>query len=159
MIFWHLNMTLLRGQTRALWDRHLDSSLFFRLLLRLKVFRSITFKYLHDWNAEYCDAAVFDFWSGEPFFKICFWWKNPLPSTLICPRKLLYQYSRAVWSILEVLNAIFCIFVWALLRKLEVIQKNCAKAYYLLSVFLQTDQMRRLMWSFGFQPLSLFKNL
>ena len=28
------------------------------LLLRLKVFRSITFKYLHGWNAEYCDAAV-----------------------------------------------------------------------------------------------------
>ena len=46
MIFWHLNMTLLRGQTRALWDRHLDSSLFFRLLLRLKVFRSITFMYI-----------------------------------------------------------------------------------------------------------------
>ena len=41
------------------------------------------------------------------FFKIGFWWKNPLPSTLRCPRKLLYQYSRAIWSILEVLNAIF----------------------------------------------------
>ena len=74
------------------------------------------------------------------FFKICFWWKNPLLLTLRCPRRLLYQYSRAIWSILEVLNAIFCIFVQALLRKLEVIQKNCTKAYYLLSVFLQTDQ-------------------
>ena len=41
------------------------------------------------------------------FLKIGFWWKNPLPSTLRCLRKLLYQYSRAIWSILEVLNAIF----------------------------------------------------
>ena len=139
-----------KGQTRALYrDCRFGYSQFGHLLLPLQVFRSITFKYLHDWNAEYCDAAVFDFWSGEPFFKICFWWKNPLPSTLRCPRRLLYQYSRAIWSILEVLNAIFCIFVQALLRKLEVIQKNCTKAYYLLSVFLQTDQMWRLIWSSG----------
>ena len=38
--------------------RHLDSSQFLRLLLLLKVFRSITLKYLHDSNAEYSDAAV-----------------------------------------------------------------------------------------------------
>ena len=31
---------------------------FCRLLLRLKAFRSITFTYLHDSNAEYSDAAV-----------------------------------------------------------------------------------------------------
>ena len=31
-----------KGRTRAIWDRHLDSSQFFRLLLRLQVFRSIT---------------------------------------------------------------------------------------------------------------------
>ena len=31
-----------KGRTRALWDRHLDSSQFFRLLSRLQVFRSIT---------------------------------------------------------------------------------------------------------------------
>ena len=31
-----------KGRTRVLWDRHLDSSQFFRLLLRLQVFRSIT---------------------------------------------------------------------------------------------------------------------
>ena len=80
----------------------------------------------------FCDVQRLDFWSGEPFFKICFWWKNPLPLTLRCPRRLLYQYSRAIWSILEVLNAIFCIFVQALLRKLEVIQKNCTKAYYFI---------------------------
>ena len=36
-----------------LWDHHLDSSQFFRLLLRLKVFRSLTLKYLYDSNAEY----------------------------------------------------------------------------------------------------------
>ena len=112
----------------------------------------LVFRY---WFSRDCDMLFahvrrLDFWSGEPFFKICFWWKNPLPSTLRCPRRLLYQYSRAIWSILEVLNAIFCIFVQALLRKLEVIQKNCTKAYYLLSVFLQTDQMWHLMWSSGF---------
>ena len=32
------------------------------------------------------------------------------------PRKLLYQYWRAIWSILEVLNPIFCIFMKALSR-------------------------------------------
>ena len=47
-----------KGQNRAFWDRHLDSSQFFRLLLRLKVFRSITFKYIDDLNIEYSDAAV-----------------------------------------------------------------------------------------------------
>ena len=31
-----------KSRTRALWDRHLDSSQFFRLLLWLQVFRSIT---------------------------------------------------------------------------------------------------------------------
>ena len=31
-----------KGRTRAPWDRHLDSSQFFRRLLRLQVFRSIT---------------------------------------------------------------------------------------------------------------------
>ena len=31
-----------KGRTRALWDRHLDSSQFFRLLLRLQVFGRIT---------------------------------------------------------------------------------------------------------------------
>ena len=31
-----------KGRTRALWDRHLDSSHFFRLLLRLQVFGRIT---------------------------------------------------------------------------------------------------------------------
>ena len=31
-----------KGRTRVLWDRHLDSSQCFRLLLRLQVFRSIT---------------------------------------------------------------------------------------------------------------------
>ena len=59
------------------------------------------------------------------------------------------QYSRAIWSILEVLSAIFCIFVQALFRKFEVIEEKCTKAYW-LSVFLQTDQMWRLMWSSGF---------
>ena len=33
---------IVKGQTRALWDSHNDSSQFFRLLLRLQVFRNIT---------------------------------------------------------------------------------------------------------------------
>ena len=47
-----------KGQTRALLDRHFGSSKFCRLLLRIKVFKSITFKYLRNSNAEYSDAAV-----------------------------------------------------------------------------------------------------
>ena len=49
MRFWHLTLHSLglrsnKGSLRL----HLDSSQFFRLLLRLKVFRSITLKYLYD---------------------------------------------------------------------------------------------------------------
>ena len=84
------------------------------------------------------------------FSRLAFSEKNPLPSTLRRPRKLLYQYSRDILSILEVLNAIFCIFVQALSKKLGVIEEKCTKAYYLLSVFLQTDQMWCLMCSSGF---------
>ena len=98
------------------------------------------------WHAS-AHVLHFDFWSGEPFFKIGFWWKNPFSLTL---RKLLYQYSRAIWFILEVLNAIFCILRQALSRKFEVIEEKGTKAYYLLSAFLQADQMWRLMWSSGF---------
>ena len=36
---------------------HFGSPQFCRLLLRLKVFRSVLFKYLHDSNGEYSDAA------------------------------------------------------------------------------------------------------
>ena len=46
------------GQTRAVWDRHVDCSQFFRLLLRLKVFRSMILKYLYDSNAEYRTVMV-----------------------------------------------------------------------------------------------------
>ena len=91
-----------------------------------------------------------DFSSGEPFSRLAFGEKNLVPSTLRHPRKLLYQYSRAIWSILEVLNAIFCIFVQALSRKFEIIEEKCTKPYSLLSVSLQMDQMFRLMWSSGF---------
>ena len=66
------------------------------------------------------------------------------------PEKAIISVFKSYLVYLEVLNAIFCIFVQALLRKLEVIQKNCTKAYYLLSVFLQTDQTWCLMWSYGF---------
>ena len=47
-----------KGQTRALLDRHFGSPQFCRLLLWVKVIRSITFKYLRDSNAEYNDAAI-----------------------------------------------------------------------------------------------------
>ena len=98
-----------------------------------------------------CRKSCVDISRQWRFFKISFWCKYPLPSTLRRPRKLLYQYSRAIWSTLEVLNAIFCILVQALSRKFEeVIEDKCTKAYYLFSVFLQTNQMWRLMWSSGF---------
>ena len=59
MRFWDLTVNdFAEDQTRALGDSHLDSSQFLRLLLRLKVFRSITLKYLHDSNAEYRDGAI-----------------------------------------------------------------------------------------------------
>ena len=98
------------------------------------------------WHAS-AHVRHLDLWSGEPFFKIGFWWKK---SSSIDSETLLYQYSRDILYILEVLNAIFCIFVQALSKKFEVIEEKCTKAYYLLSVFLQTDQMWRLMWSSGF---------
>ena len=79
------------------------------------------------WHAS-AHVRRLDFWSGEPFFKIGFWWKNPLSSTLRRPRKLVYQYS--IWSILEVLNAIFFIFVQPLLRKLEVIEEKVHEAIF-----------------------------
>ena len=47
-----------QGQTRVLWDRHLDCSQFLHLLWRIKVIRSIRLKYLHDSNAAYSDVAV-----------------------------------------------------------------------------------------------------
>ena len=43
--------------------------------------------------------------------------------------------ARAIWSILEVLNTIFCIFVQALSRKFHVVEEKCTRAY-LLSVFI-----------------------
>ena len=50
-------MTLLKVK-QGHFECHLDSSQFFRLLLRLKVFRSITLKYRYDSNAECSDGAV-----------------------------------------------------------------------------------------------------
>ena len=50
---------------------------------------------------------------------------------------------------MEVLNVIFCIFVQAS-RKFELIEEKCTMSCLLLSVFLQTDQVWRVMWSFGF---------
>ena len=57
------------------------------------------------------------------------------------PDKAIISDSRAIWSIWEVLNAIFCIFVEALSKKFEVIKENRTKPSSLLSVFLQTDQV------------------
>ena len=59
MRFWHLNIELLRQRSiKGTLNRHFGSSQFCRLLLRLKVFRIITLKCLHDSNAEYSDTAV-----------------------------------------------------------------------------------------------------
>ena len=65
-----------------------------------------------------------DFWSGEPFFKISIWWKNPLLSTLRRPRKLLYQYSRTIWSMFGSFKRHILYFnlVQALSRKFEAIE-------------------------------------
>ena len=101
------------------------------------------------WHAS-ANVRHLDFCSGKRFFKIGFWWRNPLPTTLRRPRKPQYQYSRAIWSILEVSNAIFFTFVQGLLRKFEVVEEKCTKPCLLLSVFLQTDQVWRVMWSSGF---------
>ena len=111
-----------------------------------------------------CACAATWFLSGEQFFKIGVLVKNSSSSDPETPEKAiisvfksylvhlgsLYQYSRAIWSIWEVLDAIFCIFVQVLSRKFEVIEDNRAKPCSLLSVFIQTDQMWPLMWSSGF---------
>ena len=76
-------------------------------------------------------------------------WENPLPSTL---RKLLYQYRRAIWSILEVLKPHILYFHASIVEhveKFEVLRRSARSHNPLLSVFLQTDQMWRLMWSSG----------
>ena len=90
---------------------------------------------------RFCACAAS--WSlvWRTFFQDWLLVKNSLPSTLRRPRKLLYQYSRDILSILDVLNAIFFIFVQALSKQFEVIEEKCTKAYYLLTVFpdLQTD--------------------
>ena len=92
------------------------------------------------WHAS-AHVRQLDFCSGEQFFKIGVWWRNPLPSTLRRPRKPWYQYSRAIWSIWEVLNAIFCIFVQVLSRKFEVIEENrTTHAHYRNTVPLMKRQ-------------------
>ena len=59
MRFWHLNVTFAKVKQghfeTAFLILHMQFS---RLLLRLKVFRSTTLKYLYDENAEYGDVAV-----------------------------------------------------------------------------------------------------
>ena len=52
-----LKMTLLKVK-QGHFKTHLDSWQFLRLLLQLKVLRSITLKYLYASKAEYSDAAV-----------------------------------------------------------------------------------------------------
>ena len=94
------------------------------------------------WHAS-AHVRHLDFCSGERFFKISFWWRNPLPSTLRSPRKPWYQYSRAIWRHILYSCA-------SIVDKFEVIEEKCTKPCSLLSVFLQTDQVWRVMWSSGF---------
>ena len=91
-----------------------------------------------------------DLWSGEPYFQDWLLVKKSSSIDPEAPEKTILSVFERYFVHLEVLNAIFCIFVQALSKKFEVIEEKCTKAYYLLSVFLQTDQMRRLMWSSGF---------
>ena len=58
MRFWHLNRTLLKVKQRHFENAILVLHNFVVSLLRLKEFRSIIFKYFHDSNAEYSDAAL-----------------------------------------------------------------------------------------------------
>ena len=105
-----------------------------------------------------CHASVhvqhLDFWSGVPFFQD---WLLVKKSSSIDPEmpekaitSVFLAVKTAIWSILENLNVILCIFVQALSRKFEVIKEKCTKAYYFLSVFLQTDQMWRLCGHLAF---------
>ena len=82
------------------------------------------------WHAS-AHVRHLDLWSGEPFFKIGFWWKK---SSSIDSETLLYQYSRDILYILEFLNVKLCIFVQALSKKIPSHEEKCTKAYYLLSV-------------------------
>ena len=58
MRIWHLSVILLKVKQVHFETAFCDSAQFFCLLLRLKVFRSITFKDLYDSNTEYNDADV-----------------------------------------------------------------------------------------------------
>ena len=57
MRFWHLNMTLLMVKRGHSETAILILHNLFCLLLRLKVFRSISLRFLHDSNAEYSDTG------------------------------------------------------------------------------------------------------
>ena len=112
------------------WPRFLALANFMFCLPLTLLLSHQSFKEL--WHAS-AHVRNLEFRSGEPFFQD---WllvkKNPLPLTLRCARKLLYQYSRANWSILEVLNAVFYSFVQALSSKFEVIEEKCTRTYYLI---------------------------
>ena len=66
------------------------------------------------------------------------------------PEETIMSVFKSYLVHLEVLNAIFCIFVQALSRKFEVTEEKCTRPCSLLSVFPQTDQVWRVMWSSGF---------
>ena len=59
MRFWHLTWHCLKKSNKGTLRMPSWSSQFFRLLLRLEVFRSTTSKYPHDSNAECSDAAFY----------------------------------------------------------------------------------------------------
>ena len=58
MRFWYLNMALLKSNKGTLRPPSLFFTIFFfRLLLRLKVFTSIAFKFRYDSAIEYSEVA------------------------------------------------------------------------------------------------------
>ena len=80
-----------------------------------------------------CTASWFLIW--RKFFQD---WLLVKKSSSIYPetpeKAIISEFNaRAIWSILEVLNAIFCIFVQAVSRKFEVIEEKCTKPCSLLS--------------------------
>ena len=95
-----------------------------------------------------CAASWFLFW--RTFFKIGFWKKKSFSIDPETPEKVIILVFKSYLVILQVLNSIFRIFVQALSRKFAVIEEKCTKPCSLLSVFLQTDQVWRVMWSSAF---------
>ena len=93
------------------------------------------------WHAS-AHVRHFDFWSGEPFFKLAHRGKKSSSIDRERPEKAIMQVLK------NFLKPIFCIFMQALSRNSRLLRRSArTKPYLSLSVFLQTpDQMWSLIW-------------